>query len=262
VQVLDKEDASVYTMAVYNIEYRETLSEEGISPVPMSAIVRSSAIAHRNVYEAVVDGIRDMIFSDQLKPGDWLRQDELAETFGVSTMPVREALRQLQAEGLVTLHRRRGAAVVSLSVSECEEIYCIREALETLAVRWAAENFERMAIGRLYSLLGEIEAAEARFDDVDRRLHLVREFFFTIFQASEKEHLLRMLSNLWDLSHHYRRHFSSLPELVPQRVPKYRKLYRACHARDAEGLTAAFRAIWAVREPTLIPLIRQESAKT
>jgi DNA-binding GntR family transcriptional regulator len=236
-------------------------AKKGISPVPMSASVRSSAITYRNVHEAVVDGIRDMILSDQLKPGDWLRQDELAEAFGVSTMPVREALRQLQAEGLVTLHRRRGAAVASLSVSEYEEIYRIREELETLAVRWAAENFERMPIERLYSLLEEIEAAEARFDDVDRRLHLVREFFFIIFQVSGKGHLLRLLSNLWDLSQHYRRYFSSLPELVPERVSNYRNLYRACYARDAEGLMAAFRAIWAVREPTLIPLIRQEEAK-
>lgn len=229
--------------------------------MPMSASVRSSAIAHRNVHEAVVDGIRDKILSGQLKPGDWLRQDELAEAFGVSTMPVREALRQLQAEGLVTLHRRRGAAVASLSVAELEEIYRIREALETLAVHWAAENLERIPIENLDFLLGEIEAAEARFDDVDRRLHLVREFFFTIFQASERGHLLRMLSSLWDLSHQYRRYFSSLPELVPQRVTKYRSMYRACHARDAAGLITAFRAIWAVREPTLIPLLREEEAK-
>lgn len=230
-------------------------------PVPMPASVRSSAIAHRNIHEAVVDGIRDMILNGQFKPGDWLRQDQLAEEFGVSTMPVREALRQLQAEGLVVLHRRRGAAVAALSVSECEEIYRIREALEALAVRWAAENLEHIPIERLESLLEEIEAAEARSDDVDRRLHLVREFFFTIFQASEREHLLRMLSSLWDLCHQYRRYFASLPELVPQRVMKYRTMYRACHARDAEGLLTAFRAVWAVREPTLFPLLRVKEAK-
>ena len=226
----------------------------------MSARVRSSVIPHRNVHEAVGDGIRDMILDGQLKPGDWLRQDELAEAFGVSTIPVREALRQLQAEGLVTLHRRRGAAVASFSVSECEEIYRIREALETLAVHCAAQNLERIPIERLASLLGEIEAAEARFDDVDRRLRLVREYFFTIFQVSESGHLLRILSSLWDLSHQYRRYFSSRPELVPQRVAKYRRLYRACRDRDAEGLITAFRSIWAVRKPTLIPLLREEEA--
>jgi DNA-binding GntR family transcriptional regulator len=176
-------------------------------------------------------------------------------------MPVREALRQLQAEGLVTLHRRRGAAVASLSVAELEEVYRIREALETLAVEWAAENIEQIPIETLDSLLGEIEAAEAHLDDVNRRLRLVREFFFTIFQASEREHLLRMLSTLWDLCQQYRRYFSSRPELVPQRVTNYRRIHRACRARDAAGLTNAFRVVWAVREPTLVPLMREEEAR-
>jgi len=229
--------------------------------VPMSASVRSSAIAHRNVHEAVVDGIRDKILSGQLNPGDWLRQDELAEAFGVSTMPVREALRQLQAEGLVTLHRRRGAAVTSLSVAELEEIYRIREALETLAVQWAAENLERIPIETLDFLLGEIEAAEGRLDDLGERLHLVREFFFTIFQASERGHLLRMLSSLWDLCHQYRRYFSSRPELVPQRVANYHRIHQACTARDPHRLMSAFRAVWATREPTLVPLLREEEAR-
>jgi DNA-binding GntR family transcriptional regulator len=221
----------------------------------------SSLIQHRNVHEAVVDGIRDMILKGQLRPGERLRQDDLATSFGVSAMPIREALRQLQAEGLVTFYPRRGARVARLSVSDYEEIYHIRETLETLAVRWASEDFERIPIDRLRHLLGEIEAAEASSDDVDRRLQLVREFFFTIFQASEKGHLLRILSNLWDLSQQYRRYFSSLPELVPQRVANYRRIYQACHATDAEGLISAFRAIWAVREPTLVPLVREEEAE-
>jgi DNA-binding GntR family transcriptional regulator len=229
--------------------------------VPMSAKVRTAAIAQRNVHEAVVDGIRDLILRGELKPGDWLRQGDLAEAFDVSTIPVREALRQLEAEGLVTLHRRRGAAVATLSVSDLEEIYCIRQALEALAVRWAVDNLDRIPVQRLESLLGKIEAAEARFDDVDRRLHLVREFFFSIFEATEREHLLRMLSGLWDLCHQYRRYFAACPELVPGRVIKYRNLYRACRDRDPDGLIAAFHEVWAVREPTLVPLLREEEAK-
>ena len=225
------------------------------------ARLSSSAIEYRNVHEAVLDRIRDMILDGQLKPGDRLRQDELAHSFGVSTMPVREALRQLQAEGLVTFHRRRGAAVARLSALEYEEIYRIRQELETLACRWAAEDFDRIPIHRLRLLLEEIETGEVNFDDVGRRLRLVREFFFTIFEASEREHLLRILSSLWDLSQHYRRYFSSLPELVPQRLALYRSIYRACEARDAEALVNAFRAVWAIREPVLVPLVREAEAK-
>ncbi len=220
----------------------------------------SSFIEYPNVQEAVVDGIRDMILNGQLKPGDRLRQDELANTFGVSTMPIREALRQLQAEGLVTFQRRRGARVAKLSVSDYEEICRIREALETLACRWAAEDLEHIPIDRLKLLLEEIEAVEESSDDVHRRLQLVREFFFTIFEASEKEHLLRILSSLWDLSQQYRRYFSSVPGIIPQRLANYRNVYRACEARDPEELMRAFGAIWDFGKSTLMPLLREKEA--
>jgi DNA-binding GntR family transcriptional regulator len=202
-----------------------------------------------------------MILSGHLKPDDRLRHDELANTFGVSTMPIREALRQLQVEGLVVFRPRRGAAVARLAVSEYEEIYHIREELETLACRWVAEDFERIPIDQLKLLLEEIETAEANQEDVHRRLQLVREFFFTVFEASEKEHLLRILSNLWDLSQQYRVYFYSLHELDSQRLTNYRNVYQACHDRDPEALISAFRVIWAVREHMLIPLVREEENK-
>jgi DNA-binding GntR family transcriptional regulator len=229
--------------------------------LPTLAAPSSFVITYGNIQDTIVDGIRDMILNGPLKPGDRLRQDELANTFGVSTMPIREALRQLQAEGLVIFRPRRGATVASLSVSEYEEIYRLREELETLACRWAAEDFDRIPIDRLKLLLQEIEAAEANLDDVHRRLQLTREFFFTIFEASEKEHLLRILSSLWDLSQQYRLYFYSLPELDPQRLTNYRSIYQACHDRDPEALISAFRVIWAFREHTLIPLVREEENK-
>jgi DNA-binding GntR family transcriptional regulator len=221
----------------------------------------SSAITHVNIQDAVVNGIRQMILNGHLKPGDRLRQDELAKTFDVSTMPIREALRQLQVEGLVVFRPRRGATVARFTVSDYEEIYLIREALETLACRWVAEDFSRIPIDRLKLLLEEIETVEANQDDIQRRMQLVREFFFTIFEASEKEHLLRILSNIWDLSQQYRLYFGSFPELVSQRLSNYRNLYQACLDRDLEALMSVFRVIWSVRESTLIPLVREEENK-
>jgi DNA-binding GntR family transcriptional regulator len=220
-----------------------------------------SAITHVNIQDAVVNGIRQMILTGHLKPGDRLRQDELANTFGVSTMPIREALRQLQAEGLVVFRPRRGATVARFTVSEYEEIYLMREVLETLACHWVAEDFDRIPIDRLKHLLEEIETVEANQDDVHRRLQLTREFFFTIFEASEKEHLLRILSNLWDISQQYRSYFYSFPKLDSQRLKNYRNIYQACHDKDLEALMSAFRVIWSVRENTLIPLVREEENK-
>ena len=221
----------------------------------------SPIIHFGHVQQAVVDGIRDMIVNGDLKAGEWLRQDELAETFGVSTMPIREALRQLQAEGLVTFQPRRGALVATLSVSEYEEIYRIREELEILACGWAAEDFDRIPIDELRRLLAEIEQAEAHPEDLYPRLQLVREFFFTIFGASEKEHLLRILSSLWDLSQQYRRYFSSVPEIVPQRLDNYRSVLKACEARDQAGLVKAIRNIHDVGRSTRVEMVREQESR-
>jgi len=217
-------------------------------------------IAYGNVQNAIVDGLRNMIMTGQVKPGDRLRQDQLAEIFGVSTMPIREALRHLEAEGLVTFFARRGATVAQLSVTEYEEIYRIREELEVLACRWAAEDFDRIDIGRMRQLLQEIEEAEANSDDVHLRLQLVRDLFFSVFAASEKKHLLRLLSRLWDRSQQYRRYYSTFSDVIPQRIANYRQVYEACEARDSEALIRALRNIYAFGRSELIPRVREEKS--
>lgn len=218
----------------------------------------SPTISFGNVQDAVADGIRNMILDGQLKPGERLRQNDLADVFGVSTMPIREALRQLQAEGLVTFYQRRGATVSQLSVSDYEEIYRIRAELEALACRWAAEDFDNIPVDHLKYLLVQIENAEQDLENVVPRLRLVREFFFTIFEASEKEYLLRILTSLWDLSHQYRRYFSTFPELIPQRLENYRNVIRACETRDADQLVNAIQAISTFGKSVFIPLIRAQ----
>jgi DNA-binding GntR family transcriptional regulator len=220
-----------------------------------------SLINYGSVQDAVVDRIREMILSGQVKPCDWLRQDDLARTFGVSTMPVREALRQLQSEGLVTFFPRRGATVSRISTANYEEIYHIREELEILAVRWVAEDFDRIPLDRLKQLLAEIETAAVN-QDISRRMETVREFFFLIFAASQKSHLLRILSSLWDLSQQYRRYFSTIPGIVPQRLANYRDVYRACEARDAQALEKSIREIYAFGKTRLIPLLREQENQT
>jgi DNA-binding GntR family transcriptional regulator len=215
-------------------------------------------ITHVSVQDAVVNRVRNMILSGHLRPGDRLPQDELASNLGVSTMPVREALRQLQVEGLVVFRPRRGAAVAEFTASDHDEIYSIRQELEELACLWLAESIERVPIDRLKLLLEEIEAAEANQDDVPRRLQLVRDFFFAVFEATGKQHLLRILSNIWDLSHQYRLHFYSFHRLDAQRLSNYRRIYQACRDRDPEALINAFRIIWHVRQHVLLPLVREE----
>ncbi|MBI5033330.1 MAG: GntR family transcriptional regulator [Chloroflexi bacterium] len=217
----------------------------------------TSPIAYGSVQDAVVDRIRELILSGQFKPGAWLRQDELAQTLGVSTMPIREALRKLQAEGLVVFHPRRGAMVATITVADYEEIYRIREEMEILAVRWAAENFDHFPLAHLKQLLAEIEDAAVN-QDIPRRMQTVREFFFLIFAASQKSQLIRILSGLWDLSQQYRRYFSTFPEIVPQRLANYRQVYHACEMHDVDALVQAIRDIYAFGKTNLIPRLREQ----
>lgn len=221
----------------------------------------TTQIAYGNVQDAVADRIREMILVGKVQPGEWLRQDDLAKALGVSTMPIREALRQLQAEGLVKFHPRRGAFVSELSVSHHQEIYRIREELEVLACQWLAEDFDRLDLAQLKQFLDELEAAEKQ-TDVARRLELVRAFFFTIFQASGKEHLLRILSNVWDLSQQYRRYFAGVPEISARRIIDYRRVYAACVARDGQALVQSIRAIHTFGESKIIPLLQEIEQNT
>ncbi len=217
-------------------------------------------ITFGTVHDAVTDRIRERILSGHLQPGERLRQDVLAGEFGVSSMPVREALRRLQAEALVEFRPCQGASVARLSVAEFEEVFRIREELEVLACGWAAQDFEGIPLDHLLQVLEALEEAESALD-VQQRLTLVHDFFFTIFRASGKDHLLRIVSNLWNVSHHYRRLFSAVPDVVPARLALYRKLYRACAAHDAEALITGTRELYALVREILIPRLETDLAQ-
>ena len=109
--------------------------------------------------EQVTQRLREAIASGVLKPGDRLNQADLADRLGVSRMPIREALRRLEAEGLVTLQPYKGAIVSLVSADELREIYEMRVALETLAVRRALPAMSRDDFDTMDALL-------RRMDDV------------------------------------------------------------------------------------------------
>jgi DNA-binding GntR family transcriptional regulator len=101
---------------------------------------RGRAEVHGSAPDLVREGVRKAILDGAFGPGTQLRQDELAERYGTSRIPVREALRQLEAEGLVTIHPNRGAVVSTLSLDDVLEMLEIRIALECRALRLAIPN--------------------------------------------------------------------------------------------------------------------------
>ncbi len=101
----------------------------------------------------IASALRRAILTGELRSGQALPQDEIAARYGVSKIPAREALVQLKAEGLVTLLPNRGAFVSALSAAEVAEIYAMREALETLALRRAVPNMSKADLVRAAALI-------------------------------------------------------------------------------------------------------------
>src|SRR5579862_1547896 len=103
--------------------------------------------------ELLLERLRDDILSGRLKPGEPLRQDEIARSLGVSHVPIRETFLRLQAEGLVEIRPRRGAIVSDLSAAEIEEFNEMRTALECLALRKAIPNIQDADLRKAEKLL-------------------------------------------------------------------------------------------------------------
>jgi DNA-binding GntR family transcriptional regulator len=135
----------------------------------------ASAVA-RTVNDATTAQIRAWILNGRLKPRERLHQDQLAAALGVSRMPVREAIRQLAAEGLVQLFPHRGAFVSSLDPDEIRELYEVRAALEGLAISHAVPRMTTANIATLRAILDRLVAETAANDDeavieLDRAFH-------------------------------------------------------------------------------------------
>src|SRR3954463_12558542 len=122
----------------------------------------------------VAEHLRRAILSGGIAPGEWIRQEEVAERLGSSRLPVREALRILEAEGLTEHEPRRGARVPRLSRHEVDVIYRMREQLEQLAIAESIPHLTAADIRQLEDVQGRIEQNSdvATFLELDREFHL------------------------------------------------------------------------------------------
>ncbi|MFD7962647.1 GntR family transcriptional regulator [Streptomyces zaomyceticus] len=166
----------------------------------------SSAVQKRRPQTAqqfVLEELRRAITSGELRPGGQIRQDALAARFEVSRVPLREALKALEAEGLVVHHIHRGYFVAELSLADLEEIYRIRELLETEAVRNAVRRLPDGIVATLERIQREVERA-ADEGDVPAMAAANRRFHFTLVEASGMPRLVRLIATLWDSTDAYR----------------------------------------------------------
>jgi ABC-type uncharacterized transport system permease subunit/DNA-binding GntR family transcriptional regulator len=140
-------------------------------------------LENRTLREQVADHLREEILSSRLAPGEELGEVALARSLGISRGPLREALGQLAAEGLVTIVPRRGAVVKQLSRREFIDAYQVREALESLAIKLAVPRLTGVDKAQLHRMSEEMERAAAH-GDTDRFFEINREFHAKLVHAS------------------------------------------------------------------------------
>lgn len=145
-------------------------------------------LENRTLREQVADHLREEILSERLTPGTELGEVALARSLGVSRGPLREALGQLAAEGLVTIVPRRGAVVRRLTRQEFIDSYQVREALESLAIKLAVPRLSFADKDELHGMCAEMERAAAA-GDVDRFFEINREFHARLVRASGNQKL-------------------------------------------------------------------------
>jgi DNA-binding GntR family transcriptional regulator len=159
----------------------------------------------------VADYLRTAILDGEIVPGEWIRQEEVAEKLGSSRLPVREALRILEAEGLTEHEPRRGARVPSLSMHEVDVVYRMREQLEQLAIAESIPNLGADDVRALEAVQDRIEAlppgGEAAVADF---LRLDREFHLRSYTGCRIDQLTSSVTRLWNSTAHYRRTFVTL----------------------------------------------------
>jgi DNA-binding GntR family transcriptional regulator len=164
--------------------------------------------AGRGVASSRIAGaLREAILDGSYRPGERIRQEDVAARSGASRIPVREALRMLQAEGLVTLVANSGAWVTRLTPAGCAELYQIRERLEPLLLRASLPGLDGAVLGRLADLA---EAMERSGGDVSAFLRADREFHLASYSAATPGETSQIIGRMWNTTQHYRREFTML----------------------------------------------------
>ncbi len=190
-------------------------------------------IESRTLAEQVFELLESAILSDEIRPGTELAEVDLAEQFGVSRGPVREALRKLGLVGLVSLTPRRPAVVRILSKKEILDTYQLREALEQLAIRLATPRLTTDHLDHLDQMMNEMERAVEK-GDVDRFFEANAEFHKIFIDASDNSPLRESHERVSRPMARYRRRSLELRGDLRSSLLEHHKIIDAVRARDAD----------------------------
>ncbi len=152
-------------------------------------------VRRRPLRKIVFDALRQAIMRGELKPGDRLREAKIAEQMGVSRAPVREAIRDLESEGIVVSHTHRGAFVTELTAADLWEIYTLRAALERMAVEIVTQQDTTELLASLRESIAQMKTASHK-GDINRLADLDISFHETLCRASGQTRLFEIWSSM------------------------------------------------------------------
>jgi len=181
--------------------------------------------------------LRTAIFDGKLRPGQRVNQEAWAERAQVSPIPLREALRALAGEGLVTYRPRRGYAVTELDLAELEEVYRLRKVLETDALRRGVPWATPADIASLEAAANACRAASAS-GDVAGQLAANRRFHDRLHALAGSRPAMRLIDLLWDSTEAYRALYYALPGEAAAADQAHRAIIAAVRAGNPERVVA------------------------
>lgn len=181
----------------------------------------------------ILDALREDIISGRLPAARVIRQQLLAERFGVSRMPVREALYRLEAEGFIAFTPNKGATVAPISAADLQEIYEMRVAAETLALRLALPELTDSQISRAETIQDELERAPvASFGQLNGAFHAA------LYRPCARPRLLAHVENLSNAADRYLRVTVGTLDYADVSHGEHRALLDACRRRDETAAVA------------------------
>lgn len=188
----------------------------------------------RTIADQVAELIRQRILSGQLKGGQPIRQEHLAAELGVSRIPLREALKQLAAEGFVTIASHKGAVVAELSVKEVEELFDLRLRLESWLLELAMPAMTAAQLVELDANLREQHRPDVlpRWGELNWRLHEI------MYQAADRPITLKLLKNIHDKIDRYLRLEITMRAGRDRGLAEHEALVEFCRQRDVAGALA------------------------
>ena len=189
------------------------------------------SLAPRALYEEVAELLRQQIFARELEPGSWIDELRIAEALGISRTPMREALKVLAAEGLVTMKVRRGAYVTEVSEKDLRDVYHLLALLESDAARVVAQSASDAQLAHIEQLQQDLENASG---DRDRFFQINEAFHMLLLQIADNRWRDQMVADLRKVMK-LNRHSSLFKEgRIAQSLAEHRDIVAALRTRQAE----------------------------